>query len=131
MRRTVRHKKAKQTCKRTWGYHLIIDAAGCDPKAIRSKSHIAKFVKALVKEIDMVAFGKPIIVRFGSGNKYGYSLVQLIHTSNITAHFIEESNDIYLDIFSCKSYKLADVCRVFDHYFNPSHKKTKFLKRQA
>jgi hypothetical protein len=53
-----------------------------------------------VKEIDMVAFGAPRIVRFGSDHCKGYTLVQLIQTSNITAHFAEDTNDVYLDVFS-------------------------------
>ena len=64
-----------------WGYHLIVDARDCDPTAIRSKETIRAFVKELVKAIDMVAFGPPQIVMFGTGNKKGYTLVQLIWTS--------------------------------------------------
>lgn len=48
----------------------------------------------LVKDIDMVPYGGPQVVHFGSGNKAGYTLVQLIETSNITAHFVEETNDL-------------------------------------
>lgn len=115
----------------SWGYHLIVNAAGCDLEAIRSKKTIAAFSKELVKGIDMVAYGKPQIVHFGSAQCKGYTLVQLIETSNITAHFVEETNDIYLDIFSCKSFNPKDALRIFDDYFQPHHKQTKFFKRQA
>ena len=115
----------------SWGYHLIVNAAGCDPEAIRSKKTIAAFCKELVKGIDMIAYGKPQIVHFGSAQCKGYTLVQLIETSNIAAHFVEEMNDIYLDIFSCKTFNPKDALRIFDHYFQPHHKKTKFFKRQA
>ena len=52
----------------------------------------------------MKRFGEFKIVHFGTGNKSGYSMVQLIETSNITAHFCNENNSAYLDIFSCKPY---------------------------
>ena len=114
-----------------WGYHLILNAGGCDPDAIRSKQKIAAFVKDLVGAIDMKAYGKPTIVNFGEGNKKGYSLVQLIETSNITAHFVEETNDVYLDIFSCKIFDPAIAICVFDKYFKSSKIQMMFLKRQA
>ena len=114
-----------------WGYHLIINAANCNPQAIRSKNTIHEFVDTLVAKIRMVAYGEPTIVRFGEGNKKGYSLVQLIETSNITAHFVEETNDIYFDIFSCKAFNPDDAIRVLTKYFSPKHIEKHFLKRQA
>ena len=115
----------------SWGYHLIINAGNCDPKALRSKSTIIAFTKALVKEIKMVAFGQPRVVMFGSGNKKGYTLVQLIETSNICAHFVEETNDIYLDIFSCKKFNIADAIHLFKKVFQPKRIEKIFIKRQA
>jgi len=124
-------KTRKIKTKQSWGYHLIVNAGGCDPAAIRSKEIIASFAKELVKRIDMVAYGSPIIKHFGLGNKLGYSLVQLIETSDITAHFVEETNDIYLDIFSCKSFKEKDAMDVFNKYFKPVTVEKRFLIRQA
>jgi len=72
-----------------WGYHLILDCTECDASKIRDAENIRLFVKTLVKEIDMKAFGEPIIEHFGSHNPAvaGYSLMQLIETSSITGHF--------------------------------------------
>jgi S-adenosylmethionine/arginine decarboxylase-like enzyme len=114
-----------------WGYHLMIDAAGCIPQTIRCSSNINAFAKRLVHKIDMVAFGDPQIVMFGSGNKKGYTLVQLIETSNITAHFCEETNDVYIDVFSCKPFESKDVIEVVDHSFGPKRKNVQFIVRQA
>jgi S-adenosylmethionine/arginine decarboxylase-like enzyme len=124
----TRKRSSRRAC---WGYHLIVDARDCDPAAIRSKETIRAFVKELVKEIDMVAFGPPQIVMFGTGNKKGYTLVQLIETSCISAHFVEEFNDVYLDVFSCKDFKQADALAVFRKYFGPASVKTRFLTRKA
>ena len=117
--------------KKYWGYHLIVEAGGCDPEALRSKKTITDFSKKLVKEIDMIAYGKPMIHNFGKGDKKGFSLVQLIETSNITAHCVEETNDIYLDIFSCKSFSPRDAIAVFKEFFSPQKIRVRFLKRQA
>jgi S-adenosylmethionine/arginine decarboxylase-like enzyme len=115
----------------TWGKHLIVDAANCTSFSIRSSSHIHNFTKELVRKIDMVAYGEPQIVMFGSGNKKGYTLVQLIETSNITAHFVEETNDMYLDVFSCKDFDPHVVVGLVADYFRPEEVKTHVLNRQA
>lgn len=124
-------RKQKKHPIKSWGYHLLVNAAGCSADAIRSADTIRKFNNELIEKIDMVAYGKPRVVRFGSGRCQGYSLVQLIETSNITAHFVEETNDIYLDIFSCKSFNPSIALAVFNDYFGPSNLQTKFFKRQA
>ena len=113
----------------TWGFHCILDIKKCIPVAIRSKNVIRNFSKELVNRIDMVPFGRPQIVMFGDGNKKGYTLVQLIETSNITAHFVEETNDIYLDIFSCKKFNPLTVEEVVHSYFEPDKIKSTFILR--
>lgn len=114
-----------------WGYHTILDGAQCDGESIRSYDNIYNFVKDLVKEIDMVAYGDPQIVDFGSGNKAGYTLVQLIETSNICAHFTNEDNCVYLDVFSCKPYDPQKVVEVAQKYFKFEKFKTAFIERNA
>ena len=114
-----------------WGYHLMLDCSKCVPTTIRCKQNISQFAKALVKRIDMVAFGEPQVQHFGAGDKAGYTLVQLIETSNITAHFCEETNDMYLDVFSCKPFNPEEVDAIVNLHFSPMHKNRTFLTRQA
>lgn len=114
-----------------WGYHLIVNARNCRPTAIRSAGLITDFTKTLVKKIDMVPYGEPQVVLFGTGNKKGYTLVQLIETSNICAHFTEETNDMYLDVFSCKPFQSKDVLEVMQTYFDPKHTDSLLLRRDA
>lgn len=108
-----------------------MNAAGCDAEAIRSKDVIQRFSDELVKRIDMVAYGKPQIVRFGTSVQKGYTLVQLIETSCISAHFSEDTNEVYLDVFSCKTFRKKDALDVFAAYFSPKKMTTEFLVRQA
>jgi S-adenosylmethionine/arginine decarboxylase-like enzyme len=114
-----------------WGYHLLLDCSKCIPSRIRNKYLIEEFATTLVKKIDMVAYGPPQVQHFGSGNKGGYTLVQLIETSNITAHFVEETDDIYLDVFSCKPFNPSDVEELVQETFEPLKKNRIFLTRQA
>lgn len=79
----------------------------------------------------MVPYGKPKVVMFGTGNKKGYTLVQLIETSNITGHFVEETDDMYLDVFSCKTFDQKTVRDVVNFYFGPTSLDTKLVQRDA
>ena len=114
-----------------WGHHLLLNARKCVPSTIRSKSMIEAFSHNLVKKIDMVAYGTPQVIMFGTGNKKGYTLVQLIETSNITGHFVEETDDMYLDVFSCKEFDPETVEEVVAWYFAPKNIDTKFVSRDA
>ena len=116
---------------RTWGKHMVLDAARCAPLLIRDPHVIANFARTLVKRIDMVPYGEPQVVLFGSGNKKGYTLVQLIETSNITAHFVEENNSMYLDVFSCKDFDPSVVQEAVDEFFDAKRFYTTVLHRQA
>ena len=114
-----------------WGYHLIVDAASCNISKITNTEHVANFARELVKRIDMVAYGEPQVINFGSGNKAGFTLVQLIETSNIVAHFCNDSGDVYLDVFSCKSFSMSTVLDVFAEYFDPMTMRPNYMTRQA
>ena len=114
-----------------WGYHLVLDCAHCDPEAINDYDTIYKFTKQLVQDIDMVAYGEPQIVNFGSGDKAGYTLVQLIETSNICAHFVNELNEIYLDVFSCKPFDPEAVVSIVKKLFKTEKVETQFITRKA
>jgi S-adenosylmethionine/arginine decarboxylase-like enzyme len=114
-----------------WGYHLVADFGKCLPSSIRCSRNILSFSKTLVNEIEMVPYGSPLLKHFGEGNKAGFTLVQLIETSNICAHFVEETDDIYLDVFSCKRFDPETVEKVVKRYFAPTTTTKFFLNRQA
>lgn len=114
-----------------WGLHTLYNLYRCNPYTIRCPTRIASFSKALVEGIDMVPYGKPLIQHFGTGNKAGYSLVQLIETSNITAHFVEEDNSAYIDIFSCKEYDPIEAEKIIMSFFQPHNIDTITVPRQA
>lgn len=116
-----------------WGWHLLLDLKSCDQKLITDRDHLAKFLSALVKRIDMVAFGDPMIEHFATHDpeKAGYSIVQLIETSNITGHFVDKNGDAYIDIFSCRLFSVEDAIAVIREYFAPQNVSHKFVPRLA
>jgi S-adenosylmethionine/arginine decarboxylase-like enzyme len=100
-----------------WGIASSFDIYNCAPEAIRSAEKIQQFVVELCDLIEMKRFGETAIVNFGEDERVaGYSMVQLIETSLISAHFANMTNAVYLDVFSCKSYDpeiVADFAKRF------------------
>ncbi len=117
--------------KMTWGYHLSVNASGCKHETIIDRQTIHDFTKKLVKEIDMVAYGQPEIVNFGEGDKAGYTMQQLISTSNICAHFANDLDATFLDVFSCKTFDKKVVVKLIKKYFHAKKITTKFQKRNC
>jgi S-adenosylmethionine/arginine decarboxylase-like enzyme len=117
----------------TWGWHHALDCYACDRAAITSREQIAAFSKALVEKIDMVAYGAPVIEHFAThdAEKAGYSLVQLIETSNICGHFCDSTGDCYIDVFSCKPFNKEDVVAVINEFFNPKNITEHWIVRTA
>lgn len=114
-----------------WGYHLMLDCSGCNEN-IKSKDAIYRFVKDLVEKIDMVAHGEPIIEYLLPGDpKQGYSLMQLITTSNICAHFVETDMTAYFDIFSCKEFDINLAQSVIKQHFDPKKTRINYITRNA
>ena len=100
-----------------WGLYASVDLKNCNPETIRDAGKIREFVLQLCDLIKMKRFGEPQIINFGPCERVaGYSMTQLIETSLISAHFANETNAAYLDIFSCKEYApqlTAEFCREF------------------
>ena len=99
-----------------YGKHIVLSATGCNEKLLDVDA-IALFLGQLVDRIDMVAYGEPLVARFGQGIEEGISGVQLIETSAITVHTNDMARDLYLDVFSCKGYNEVDVVEFVQQYF--------------
>ena len=108
----------------------MLDCGGCT--VINEYDNIYNFIKELVPSIDMIAHGEPIIEYLLPGDpKQGYSLLQLITTSNISAHFMELDGTAYFDIFSCKEFDVEKAKSIVSKYFNPKTMRVNYLTRHA
>jgi len=67
---------------------------------------LGAWVLDLVARIGMRAHGDPLVEHFATHNPDvgGYSVVQLIETSNICGHFVDRTGDAYIDVFSCAPF---------------------------
>lgn len=101
-----------------WGLLSSIDLESCNPETIRSADAIREYVYKLCDLIEMKRFGECHVVHFGEDERVaGYSMFQLIETSCISAHFANETNTSYIDIFSCKAYDPKVAAEFTRKYF--------------
>lgn len=89
-----------------FGTHVMLDIYGCDVAAISSRDALDAWVTGLVEALGMKAYGEPRIPHFGHADPVtsGYSVDQLIETSNIMAHLSPHLGHAYVDIFSCSDF---------------------------
>jgi len=105
-----------------WGLACSFDIYNCDPAVIRDAQRIKQFVRELCDLIAMRRFGETTVVNFGEDERVaGFSMVQLIETSLISAHFANLTNTTYLDVFSCKPYDPAVVEEFATAFFGGTH----------
>jgi len=102
-----------------FGQELILNLYECDLEVISNGEKIKEFIVTLCDDvIHMKRYGEALIPHFGHDNPItsGYSLVQLIETSSVTAHFSEYKKSVYLNIFSCAWFdqqKTEEFCKKF------------------
>ena len=120
-------------CMDYWGYHTVFDCWDCDRTAIQDKNTVRNFITTLVKDIDMVPIGNPQISQtaIGQDDKEGFTAIQIIETSSITAHFINSTGSLYLDVFSCKKFDREIVQMLIKQFFNPKSIRKESLIRDA
>lgn len=115
-----------------FGWELMLDLYGCDLEVISSREKIVGFVKELCDLIQMKRYGEPWAERFGLAKveTAGHTVVQLIETSSIVAHFSEFKRSVYFEIFSCKPYNKDQVVEFAKNYFKADRVVENFLERE-
>ena len=115
-----------------WGYHLILDCKSCNKDKITNKEFVKEFSKHIIEIANMVPFGEPQIEYLLPGtDNAGYSILQMITTSNFTAHFIDASGDAYVDLFSCKDFNIEEIVNTVRTMLEASNIRVTLLHRQA
>jgi len=118
--------------KESYGMEVILDMKDCDVSTFTRKS-IRKYFKELCELIDMIRcdmhwwddFNVPEGERQTEAHTSGISAVQFILTSNITIHTLDLTGELYVNIFSCKSFNPEDAINFTKEWFrgkvNDSH----------
>lgn len=115
-----------------FGQELTLNLYECNSEKISSAEEIKKFVVELCDNvIHMKRFGDALIPHFGHDNPLtsGYSLVQLIETSSVTAHFSESRRSVYLNIFSCAWFDASRTKKFCREFFEAKHVTSRLIRR--
>ena len=94
-----------------YGIEQIIDLKGCNP-ALFTREHIERFLSTLCDIIQMEKgdlhfwddVGVPPEEQQTDPHTKGTTAIQFILTSNITIHTLDLLGEVYINIFSCKSF---------------------------
>lgn len=116
-----------------WGYHLILDCGNCNPTQMSDYHNVDTWIRNLVRNIDMSPIGEPRIEYTAAEfpDKAGFTVVQVIVTSSIVAHFVDGLGQIYLDVFSCKPFDNVVIENSIRTHFSAQRVRKTFLTRQA
>lgn len=117
--------------KTEYGRELVVDLYGCDYDKISSTEYVKEFGREICKVIGMQPYGEPIAPDFGNGKSKtaGLSLVQptidptvvqLIETSAITAHYSKHWRTAHINIFTCASLDTDKAIDFLLDYFGAS-----------
>ncbi|MFH1365458.1 MAG: S-adenosylmethionine decarboxylase [archaeon] len=115
--------------KKKWGQLLTLDLFGCDKSLLINPEKLKSFSNQIIKKINMVAHGEPLVERFGDGELYGYSLIQFIETSSITMHVDNFGNRVFIDVFSCKEFDSKKAEKFSKEFFRAKKIVAKTLYR--
>lgn len=116
-----------------FGQELVLDLYECDVQKISDGEHIKNFAIKLCDEVIMMKrYGEPQVPLFGleSPITAGYSLVQLIETSLVSAHFSPYKKAVYLNIFSCKWFDADAAAKFAADWFGSKLIKTQNLMQR-
>ena len=119
-----------------YGQELVIDLRGCNPKLF-TRDYIEKYFRSICHLIDM----KLCEIHFwddeGVGPQYqqthpdtkGTSAVCFILTSSIVLHALDIRKEVYVNIFSCKSFDESVAEQATIHWFRAKEYNTKSIVR--
>ncbi len=123
--------KSKKDSPTYWGLSSCIDLYDCDLTLMQDAPAIKRFVAQLCEKIGMRRYGETHVVNFGDDPRVaGFSMMQLIETSLISAHFANASRAIYLDVFSCAPYDPQAVAQYACDYFKAQRFKLQSVERR-
>ena len=102
-----------------WGISANVDLYHCNPETIRDASEIERYAIELCDLIQVTRFGDCVVVNFGEDERIaGFSMTQLIETSLVSGHFANQTNNAYLDVFSCRFFDPVVVADFSKQFFD-------------
>lgn len=110
--------------------HLIIRADVSKPLVNKNKS--IKFLRRLIKTIDMKAMYGPTASYCKMPGNRGVTAFAIIETSHIAMHIWDEPNPalVQLDVYTCAEMDPNSVIELFKEVLEPTKMDFKYLDRE-
>lgn len=117
--------------KKFWGKLATINLISCN-NYVKNPKKMREFCNKLCILIKMKKYGPLHLKKFGVGKLEGYSFMQFIETSSITAHFEHQQNPMkaFIDIFSCKDFNEKKAFAFCKKFFGAKKGKLRTLIRE-
>lgn len=121
-----------------YGYEVAIDLQGCDVSKF-TRTSIEAYLGQLCRKIDMKRedlhfwddVGVPKEEQQTSPQTKGTSAVQFILTSTVVIHALDLKAEVYVNIFSCKSFDRTLAANFTATWFSARQRKVHYLTRGA
>ncbi|MDP3769334.1 MAG: S-adenosylmethionine decarboxylase [bacterium] len=118
--------------RKIFGYHMILDCYGCDPKAVDSVE-ICYYYLDKITEVLKVHKQSPPFVVYTDPLKYpekaGISGWVPIVESGVSIHTLTPTDFVSIDVYSCKKYNVEKVRDFTRKVFQPKEIEEKFFLR--
>ncbi|MDO8424473.1 MAG: polyamine aminopropyltransferase [bacterium] len=117
--------------KTEYGQELVVDLYDCDYSIISSREKLYQFARQMCEVINMKPYGEPLIPDFGHSlsKTAGPSLVQLIESSSITAHYSPHWRMVCLNVFTCTTFDPQKALEFAKRFFGSGRAVAFLLKR--
>lgn len=89
-------------------FHIVIDAFGCNKEKLQEIPFIEETVKDIARILKMNILKGPVTV-VGVPQNPGITSFAIIDFSHISIHTFTNSDEFYLDIFSCKRFDPSEL----------------------
>lgn len=107
-------------------FHVIIDACKSDPQKIADKAIVEKALRDLVDLCEMKILHGPVVSE-GVPENPGLTGFVTIDYSHISIHTFTKTNEICVDVFSCKAFDVDKVRAYVKETFGLSEDHTKTI----
>ena len=97
--------------------HLTVNAKVSPDFRELTRTEAQRFVDVLLRDINMKPLGQLKWATAEDLEFPGESFVQMITTSHCSLHFFSDANEIYFDLYSCKSFDEKKVIMHLDRLF--------------
>ncbi len=108
-------------------YHIIIDAVDCNPELIKDRDKVGKAIRDITNLCQMRILHGPVVME-GLPSNPGITGFAVIEFSHISIHTFVPSNEICVDIFSCKKFDQDAVKKYVKDTFGLDDSSTKIIE---